>query len=286
MKKRNFKIGDFCFSIIYPETIPLPQNLLKFETKHTQTAYTYHLELSTQFPSSKGTLIVSRPDLLVYQTDLGEIRYIGIRGRHDFYGYYEEVSSREALVLISPNDIHLLPSDPVFNSLLALERHLISYDSFVLHCAYMNYKGKAILFSAPSETGKTTQANLWAQYRGAVTINGDRGLLQKVNNTWMVKGWPVCGSSDICTNEETPIYAIVMLSQGKINTVKQLNPALAFMQVYSQVTINRWNEDTTKQAISLIESLVCDIPVYHLSCTISEEAVCCLEHALFKHSTT
>ena len=51
--------------------------------------------------------------------------------------------------------------DPMFTSLLALERRLVKKNSMILHCAYVEYQGEAILFSAPSETGKTTQANLW-----------------------------------------------------------------------------------------------------------------------------
>ena len=73
-------------------------------------------------------------------------------------------------------DLHI---DPLFTSLLALERRLVRKDQMVLHCAYVEYRGEAILFSAPSETGKTTQAGLWEKYRGSRTVNGDRSLLGK-----------------------------------------------------------------------------------------------------------
>ena len=72
---------------------------------------------------------------------------------------------RAEIVLVR-DEIKELHIDPVFTSLLALERRLVKKDSMVLHCAYVEYKGEAVLFSAPSETGKTTQANLWEKYRG------------------------------------------------------------------------------------------------------------------------
>ena len=282
MLNQLFQIGDFIFRLVCNDDITIPRHFMKFKTENVQESYTYTIEINGRFPEPAGKLIVSRPDLLIYQTEVGETRYIGIKGINDFYGYYREVYNTHAEILVSPNYLDLFYSDPVFNSLLALERHLIDYDSFVLHCAYMRYKSKAILFSAPSETGKTTQANLWGQYRGGETINGDKGLLQKVNDTWMVKGWPVCGSSDICMNEETPIQAIVMLSQGKSNTVERLAPSRAFIQIYSQITINRWNAVHTTKAVEMLEKLVSEVPVYHLSCTISKEAVECLEAALFQ----
>ena len=154
-------------------------------------------------------------------------------------------------------------------------------DAFVLHCAYIEYNGEAILFSAPSETGKTTQGNLWEQYKGAKTINGDRALLQKMDGRWIARGWPVCGSSEVCNNIEIPIRAIVMLSQGKEDVVTRLAPMKAFTRVYSQITINRWNVNANKYAMDMIEELVTDIPVWHLSCTISENAVNTLAEVLY-----
>ena len=150
----------------------------------------------------------------------------------------------------------------------------------VLHCAYIEYNGEAILFSAPSETGKTTQGNLWEKYRGARTVNGDRGLLQKINGKWFVRGWPVCGSSEVCHNEQMPIRCIVMLSQAPVDSVERLHPAKAFAQIYSQITVNRWNRGANLRTMELIEELISDVPVYHLACTMNETAVKTLEEAI------
>ena len=54
----------------------------------------------------------------------------------------------------------------------------------------------------------------------------------------------------------------------------------AFSQLYTQITINRWNREFQTHAMDLIETLVHEVPVYHLSCTVSEDAVNCLENAL------
>ena len=49
---------------------------------------------------------------------------------------------------------------------MGLEHLLATQRAVILHSAYIDYKGKAILFSAPSGTGKSTQAELWMDESG------------------------------------------------------------------------------------------------------------------------
>ena len=71
-----------------------------------------------------------------------------------------------------------------------------------------------------------------------------------------------------------------MLSQGKENTVKKLGALQSFSQLYSQITVNTWNKGFVENNMGLIGQLTGVVPVFHLSCTISEDAVVCLEKAL------
>ena len=150
-------------------------------------------------------------------------------------------------------------------------------DELILPVSFALFEADAV----SSKTGKTTQATLWEKHRGSRVINGDRALLDCIDGRWTARGWPVCGSSEVCHNEDTKIRAIVMLSQGKTDTVERLTPFQAFSQIYSQITINRWNREAQQRAMDLIENLITHVPVYHLSCTISEDAVRCLESALY-----
>ena len=284
---KKFKIGDFLFRLVCsPEVLP-PENFLKFAweegaDQETAPEYTYYIEVTDHLPQPEGKVLARRPDLLVFQGETGESRLIGVKGTEGYYACYQEVASDKARVLLARDRIQGLHIDPVFTSLLALERRLIARDSLILHCAYMVYQGEAILFSAPSETGKTTQANLWEKYRGSRTVNGDRALLGKRKGRWTAQGWPVCGTSEVCQNEEFPIRAVVMLSQAKENQAQQLPPGRAFPLLYSQITVNKWNMKDHLHAIDLIQELAEGVPVFHLGCTISEKAVDCLEKALKK----
>ena len=72
-----------------------------------------------------------------------------------------------------------------------------------------------------------------------------------------------------------------MLNQSQINHVVKLSPIQAFTKLYGQITINQWNSRFVKHAISNLEDLVSSVPIYQFDCDISEDAVRCLEEALF-----
>ena len=279
-----FRIGEFVFRLCCPEEVTPPENFMKFQCTSGSPEYTYRIEVSDALPRPEGTVSARRPDLTVFchRTDEGtfESRLIGVKGRKDPYACYREVAEDRAEIVLVRDEIKELHIDPVFTSLLALERRLVQKNSMVLHCAYVEYKGEAVLFSAPSETGKTTQANLWEKYRGSRTVNGDRSLLGKIDGRWTAQGWPVCGTSEVCFNETVPIRAVVMLSQAEENHVEKLSPGRAFPLLYSQITVNKWNMEDHIHTMDLIEDFLEKVPVYHLGCTISEEAVDCLEKVL------
>lgn len=277
---KNFQIGDFCFSIDYPDEIVPPKNFLLFETGKNNPTYHYQLEICDTFPEIQGQIITQRADLVVFNHNGLEARLLGVKGIEGYYAYYQEETEHSAHIYLHATRIQGLHIDPMFTSLLALEKQMLKRNQLILHCAYLRHGDEAILFSAPSETGKSTQANLWEKYMGSQTINGDRALLTKKKQQWFALGWPVCGSSEICHNIETPIKAIVMLSQAPSNFIETLSPAKAFTQLYSQITINKWQVQDHMKAMAIIDQIIADIPIYHLGCTISKEAVDVLADAL------
>ena len=276
---KTFRIGEFTFRLRCPDSLGIPENFLKFAWEG-EAGYTYDLEVAEALPVYTGRKVAGREDLTVLSDESGEIRYIGVKGDPQPYGCYRELSSRTAQVTLLASRAEREISDPGFVSLLVLEKRMLERSALVLHTAFMVYRGQAVLFSAPSGTGKSTQADLWEKYRGSRTVNGDRCLLRKKDGIWMAEGWPVCGSSNICHTGIWPVRAVVMLSQAKENRVERMTPAAAFSQVYSQITVNRWDKRAAVCAMDQIEALTEAIPFYHLACDISEQAVACLEHAM------
>ncbi len=283
--KTQYNIGTFYFEIDTASYLTIPEMFSKFavESDNIEADYVFQIRETEEViedPTEADSVISRKQDLTIGNTEAGEYRYIGIKGIAGYYACYKEVSESSAEILIREDFRDNLNFDTIFTSLFALERHMMKGNEFVLHCSYMVHNGEAILFSAPSETGKTTQANLWGKYRGSRTVNGDRALLSIEDGKLYADGWPVCGSSEICEKERFPVRAIVILSQGKENRIRNISGREAFFQLYSQITINSWNQEFVNKAVDFIESILKEVPIYHLACTISEEAVVTLEKEL------
>ena len=109
-------------------------------------------------------------------------------------------------------------------------------DSNFLHASFIAFQNKAILFSAPSGTGKSTQADLWQKYvRGVEIINGDRAIIGIEDNGVKAYGLPFCGTSKITLNQSFNLSTIVILRQGKINKLIELAAKDGYKYLYSQV---------------------------------------------------
>ncbi|MDO4491090.1 MAG: hypothetical protein Q4B85_08495 [Lachnospiraceae bacterium] len=166
-------------------------------------------------------------------------------------------------------------------NLLNLESILLDSNGLLLHSSYISYNDFGILFSAPSGTGKSTQAELWNTYRGAEIMNGDRAALKLEHEIWKAYGLPFAGSSGIYRNESSPVQAIVILKQYPENRIRRLSPREAFMKLYPEFMIHRFDQDFVTKTTDLISQLLCTIPVYLLECTPDERAVEILEKELY-----
>ena len=157
-------------------------------------------------------------------------------------------------------------------NLVHMERLLLNVGALVLHCSYLMYQGKAILFSAPSGTGKTTQAKLWEKLYPAKIINGDKAILQKKDGTWYACGYPFHGSADECRNESHPIEAIVVVRQSPEDRIEPMGPMQRLQALYSETTVNVWNRAAVDRTLDLIGDLAASVEVVRQHCTMRDEA--------------
>ncbi len=281
IQSRIFRIGDFSFRVLSPEALNCPENFLLFKSSDDTYSYTYEISICDVLPSPEYKPVTTRDDIRILKKDNHEERLLIARGDDTPYAIYREISDDRAIIRIKRNKQELFSLDTVFNSVFALERHLIDYDALLLHCAYIEINDTAVLFSAPSGVGKSTQASLWEQYKKANIINGDRALIQRSDQGFMVHGFPVCGSSEICHARSLPIKAIVMLSQAKSNHLSHISLIASFTSLYGQITINSWDRGFTEKSVDILNCLAEKVPIYKLDCTISQEAVDILYSELF-----
>lgn len=274
MKINNyFLIGQQVFAVHSDFMIPWTQLHKRFlvnsdEISKYSIIHYYVKCYEEPLDVSKFKVLYRGKNQYIYQGEKGELRVHYLLGtqmsfyceqiEEDFYIWIDPVVKKEAYMYFVG---------------MMLEKVLLDKEGLILHSSYITDEKEAILFTGPSGIGKSTQADLWKEVCKTRIINGDRTLLQKYNDTWYACGFPICGSSDICFNEQFPIKAIVYLSQGSKNTVERITGFKAFSKIASEISINYWNQSSVDRAFSLIEDILEKIPIYHLSCTPTKEAV-------------
>lgn len=164
---------------------------------------------------------------------------------------------------------------------LGMEHVLAEYKAFYLHASLVRWEESAILFTAPSGMGKSTQAQLWEKYRGAEILNGDRAIVRKGEEWYQAYGSPYAGSSSLYKNASARIRGIVVLGQSKVNRIKRLNPGAAMKYLLSQSMVCAWDDDFMKRLLSILADIAEQVPVYHFWCRPDESAIEVLEKILF-----
>lgn len=165
--------------------------------------------------------------------------------------------------------------------ILDLPRRLLKCGGVFLHASCIAVGGRAVLFTAPSGGGKSTQAELWRKFRGAQIINGDRTLLRKLGGVWYAFGSPYCGTSGICRNAACPVEAIVLLRRGGNNTIRSAPAREALATLLGGFTYDTWSGEQTHRVLALAEELMGEVPMLCLDCTPDESAVRGLEDMIW-----
>ena len=178
--------------------------------------------------------------------------------------------------------VSLIRNGSALLHLIGLESMILQHGGLILHAAFIKKEGKGLLFTAPSGTGKSTQARLWQEHRGAEILNGDRAGLRLCDGQWRAWGLPYAGTSGIYCNESAPIAAIVVLRQGKENRIRRLTAPEAMRCCYPQITVHHWDQRFVEYALDLMQSLIGQRPIFMLECLPDESAVVLLEQTLEK----
>lgn len=161
--------------------------------------------------------------------------------------------------------------------MLPMRRIMMLHGVLFFHASQIGLGDKGILFTAPSGTGKTTQAKLWHKYRGADILCNDRTL----TDGSLTYGYPMDGSEPVITGERRSLGAIVVLEQAPENTIRALRPREILPRLMPQLVLDTWDPAAAAAAMELLLKLIPRTPVYLLRCTPDEHAVQCLEQQLF-----
>lgn len=285
--KLNFKIAGLIIRCVNVQNDEIPQeqpytDFLTDPAEREDILIRYRV--CAEFPEPEGRLCYEDGRNRVYESSGQISRYAGnynkindLRGAVSCLQYRAANRQRYELLLKKERGLtmRMLFRGMGLEFLMAVNRRII------LHSSYIAWKGKGIVFSAPSGTGKSTQAELWRKHRpGTEIINGDRSILTCERGIPEVYGLPLCGSSGIAVNKSFPLGAVVVLRQAKTNTVRRLGVREAVSLIYSECGRSLWDRDAAANVLDVVSEIAESVPVYCLSCLPHSSAVDAMERAL------
>lgn len=279
----HYHFAGLDFRVELPEELALrdQRQLGAFESVPGEDPHVFRFELTEALPAPEGQLLANEGGFRVYGTGDSRVRYIGsvADGWEPAYIRAEHRGKNHRILMKKAQFPEAVGTHTILTA-LQLEHLAPQADGVVLHASFVACAGKAILFTAPSGTGKSTQAELWKALRGAEIVNGDRCVMRLHGDRVLAEGIPFSGSSTYCENRSMPLGAIVYLGQAPETTIRPLEGAEAFFRVWEGCSINTWEPEDVGTVSAIVEKILGRVPVFRLDCRPDESAVKALEEAL------
>ncbi len=151
----------------------------------------------------------------------------------------------------------------------------------MLHSSAISYKGKGVLFSAPSGTGKSTHTSLWQKYYDdTIIINDDMPAIVFNGDEPIAFGTPWSGKTDINCNKNAPLAAIVFLERGESCSISRISGVMALSRLLSELRKSLYPE-MMDICLDAVDKLLGAVPIYLLRCDISKDAVDIVKNTIF-----
>lgn len=267
---------------LLPTVITLPDNFAPFRCEDTAEAdEEYRVELMHTPLHPQGPMLHQEGEAQIYRTGKGWLH---------IYPSLGDGAGCQVACLFCPDGHHTIyypASRWAYYSriwrcghLICGERALLRHDAFLLHSSLVRIQGRAVLFSGPSNAGKSTFAKLWQTHLGAEVLNGDRTVVRKSENGFTGSGSIWSGTSGIYHSGQAPIAGIFLLEKAQENRVERLG-FQAFAPLFSQTILNSWDPDYMNRIAQLYSELLEQIPIYRLYFRADRAAVMLAYQTLF-----
>lgn len=277
---REYEICRIGVSISAPYFPEGNSDWVAFEKSNVSDSVKIECRIADTLPDPIGNFCGGIQDARVYSDGITVSREIRMGTEDGALTFYSINNNDSSVSHFTHKSFGIMADYRFMWNSICLPQLFLRRNVFFLHASYIVVNGKAIIFSAPCGTGKSTQAALWEKYRGAVTVNGDKVGISVGKDGIIAHGVPFCGTSGICKNISAPLGAIVLLSQAPENTVRRLTGIKAIQGVLQNIYLDLIAPNEQAAVIDLLIELMETVPIYSFGCTADENAVIALENEL------
>lgn len=277
--ERCYEIAGVRLRVVVPERwLSSEEGLLERFSVAGGYDRTLEFLVTDRLDGPAGTLVYQDGGKQIFRLGAEQIRYEG-NVAQGLDGAYLRIHRRGdySLVQVLSSAIPYGITSKLIQTAMEAEHMVVGSGGFLLHASIVEYQGKAILFTAPCGTGKSTQAALWHRLRSAQILNGDRAAVRG-GTVWST---PFCGSSGLALHRNLPIAAIVYLSQAPSTEIHRLSGSAAFRRIWEGCSVNVWDDEDMERCTDAVSRTVLSVPMYHLACTPDESAVIAVEREVF-----
>ncbi len=153
------------------------------------------------------------------------------------------------------------------------------------HASAISYDNQAIVFSAPSGTGKSTQRKLWETYLDHIeVINDDKPMFYKKGRSWLVGSLPFSGKSMLSKDISVPLKAIVFLKQAPTPKLTKLTNVQS-IKLMLENTYRPMNKNLYHKLLDHLIDIERTHDIYLLEATKEKDTFNLLFNTLFKGDT-
>ncbi|MFT3952225.1 MAG: hypothetical protein QM689_09850 [Oscillospiraceae bacterium] len=165
---------------------------------------------------------------------------------------------------------------------------ILRHGAFALHSSAVVYRGRAVLFSAPSGTGKSTHTALWLDRFGAdaYILNDDKPVIRREGDCLFAYGTPWSGKTRLNRNLRVPLHAVVFLTQSPDNRIAPMSTTEAVKMLYYQAMRCDSSPRGTAALLDLIGDVAEHIPLFRLHCNMNPDAAQTAFRALFPEQSS
>ena len=277
MEIKRYKIGRAELELKLPfhidNTFPFSQFIVDGVSAR---AYKYEYSFVGEFAVDDGKLLYELADRLVYACGDDVVTYYKKYDGNGFFARRTDYAGENCGKVEYSEEYKPKLWDKSLLDTVGFERIAQRERMLIMHASFIVAHGAAVLFTAPRQTGKSTQARLWEQFGGAQTVNGDKALVYAEDDMIYASSLPYCGSSAICRNTAAELKAIIRLWQGD-NKIERLDFSSAVREILKGCYLPFGAQEILDTAATVAQS----VPVYSFECTPDERAVKVLENTLW-----
>lgn len=243
-------------------------------------------ELSKHLEQIDGTVLAETAHNRVIRTADGRLCVCSLSGsdkRVAAASFYRDGYTAADILIADCGSEKYLRELEYQKTYYAFSNRVLAAGGVILHGSAVYVDGEAVIFSAPSGTGKSTHSALWQKYSAepVMVINDDRPVIRFHDGKPWVYGAPWSGKSDVNANLSAPLRAIVVLRQAKECASEQLDTAEKLFHLTGETSRPFYDKQLGLASLDAVEKLALSVPMYRLCCDISKNAVNVCRKAVF-----